>query len=78
MILFKEIACKNEENKQSLKKLQRGLLKDEKLVNKIAVNLPVAFIGELDQSLNNYFLLIRTLKELYTLISNYKILSSNG
>jgi hypothetical protein len=54
------------------------LQRDEKEANKIIVDLPSDLIAELDQTLINYFLILKTLKELYNLVSSHKIASSNG
>lgn len=54
------------------------LQREEKETNKIIVDLPNDLIAELDQTLINFFLILKTLKELYNLVSSQKIASSNG
>lgn len=61
-----------------LSKLQRQLQKDEKIANKITLELPTDLMSELDKALGNYFLVLKTFKELYALISTYKTVSSSG
>lgn len=74
-LLFKEIACKNEELKSSLKKIQRNL--SDKDAMKKVLALPGDFLAELDSLIENFNLVCQTFNQIYLLVSNSKIFSSS-
>lgn len=74
-LLFKEIVCKNDELKTSLKKIQRNLPNREDL--KKILLLPDDFLCDLESLIENLNLVCQTLKQIYQLASNSKIFSSS-
>jgi dynactin 1 len=75
VMLFREILFRIDEIRSLLKKLQRNLPKEEKLLSKIELNFPQRMITEIETLFNNFHLISTSLKEIYsslndTLISN--------
>ncbi|RNA32395.1 dynactin subunit 1 isoform X4 [Brachionus plicatilis] len=74
-LLFKEIMCKNDELKASLKKAQRNLPNrdDQKKI----LTLPSDFLTDLDNLIENLSLVCQTFNQIYHLASNSKMFSSS-
>ncbi|CAF0807877.1 unnamed protein product [Brachionus calyciflorus] len=77
-LLFREISCKNDEIKASLKKLQRNMPIRDSEKSKNVLIFPNEFLNEFENSIENFNLISKSLKELYNLASNSKIFSSTN
>ena len=78
MLLFKELNTKNEELKISLKKIHKNLPKEEKIRNKVILSFSSVWIGQLENCIQDFFLISKTLKELFALAMNSKLFNDSN
>ena len=79
MQLLRELSCHNEELKIFLKKALKRLPKeDNSSEKKIILNIPVELRQSLENCINNFYMVCKTLKELNNLASNsYSFITAN-
>ncbi len=78
MQLLKELSCNNEELKIFLKKALKFMPKEDSLENKVLLVLPANLQEDLEKSVNNFYMISKTLKELNFLASSSTDFSTNG
>ena len=78
MLLFKELNTKNEDLKLNFKKIYKNLPKEEKIKRKVVLSFSVGWIGQLENCVQDLYLMAKTLKELFVLAYNSKLFNDSG
>ncbi len=77
-MLFKELNTKNEDLKLNLKKIYKNLPKEEKIRNKVVITFSSTWISQLENCVEDLYLMSKTLKELFVFASNSKLYNDSN